>query len=327
MRIKRRDLDKRRKSGIIQPSKMKKTPGIITKKKLAEIKSSEPNVIPNKKPFDIKSYQSGIIIKNKLSEIKSYEQAPKPVSKIESQDITLILTGYRRPDNLKQLMKALNAQTVKPVETMLWYNDGGPNYKQITLPNVKTAFCNFNFKFTGRFAYALLARTKYICIFDDDVIPGKRWLENCLLTMNKYHGIIVERGIRVHDAYKYYKPYVFGSGGVYTPNVVEVDLGGWSWFMERDWLRYFWLEEPLSWDNGEDIHLSYTCQKYGNISTYCASHPPNNLDVWGDINKGKKGQDDVASWRIPSHYEIRDECVRKASERGWRITNKKYQED
>ncbi|MGA0327796.1 MAG: hypothetical protein ACO3OK_12425, partial [Limisphaerales bacterium] len=42
--------------------------------------------------------------------------------------------------------------------------------------------------------------------------------------------------------------------------------------MRRDTLKYLWQEYPISWDNGEDIHFSYTAQKYGNIKTYVPPH-------------------------------------------------------
>ena len=32
-------------------------------------------------------------------------------------------------------------------------------------------------------------------------------------------------------------------------------------------------EEPVSWDNGEDIHLSYSIKKFGNIESYVIPHP------------------------------------------------------
>lgn len=108
-------------------------------------------------------------------------------------DITVIQTGYNRPQNLAPQLAAIKCQTVPAKDFMLWYNQG--TKPQVELPGVKIAKCNFNSKFHGRFAMALLAQTTYVAIFDDDTIPGKRWFENCLATMKTHEGILGTLGI------------------------------------------------------------------------------------------------------------------------------------
>ena len=87
--------------------------------------------------------------------------------------ITAILTGYNRPKNIPLQVKALKGQTVPPKEIMLWYNKGEVPPFQVD-DSIKAVYSNSNFKFHGRFAFALLAKTKYVAIFDDDTIPGKK---------------------------------------------------------------------------------------------------------------------------------------------------------
>lgn len=58
-----------------------------------------------------------------------------------------------------------------------------------------------NFKFHGRFIFALNVQTEYTLVMDDDIIPGHRWLEHCLFTMLElrdraivgHSGVIVTR--------------------------------------------------------------------------------------------------------------------------------------
>ena len=99
--------------------------------------------------------------------------------------ITVILNGYKRGNQLTEQLNALNNGTVKPDEILLWYNNPGDdsliNYD--IMSEIPTALCNYNFGVWARFAFAFNARSEYVCIFDDDTIPGSRWLENCLETM------------------------------------------------------------------------------------------------------------------------------------------------
>jgi GT2 family glycosyltransferase len=106
--------------------------------------------------------------------------------------ITVILNGYKRGENLNEQMEALKNQTLPPDEILVWYNNPGDNdlinYDIGT--EVPVAYCNYNFGVWARFAYAFMAKNPYVCIFDDDTIPGRRWLENCMETMKTHEGLL-----------------------------------------------------------------------------------------------------------------------------------------
>lgn len=79
------------------------------------------------------------------------------------------------------------------------------------------------------------------------------------------------------------------------------------------------MEEPLSWDTGEDIQFSYLAQKYGGIKTYVPPHPPGNTDLWGSIQGALHGNDAVATYLTKTdHYSARNACVTKAIDGGWK---------
>ena len=114
-----------------------------------------------------------------------------------SNDITVILNGYRRPQHFELQLKSVLDQSIKPVKVMLWQNGNDvvfPEYSNSITKSVN----NENFGVWARFAYALNAKTEWICIFDDDTIPGNRWFENCLNTMKTHEGLLGTVGIRVH---------------------------------------------------------------------------------------------------------------------------------
>lgn len=200
--------------------------------------------------------------------------------------ISVVLNGFKRSYNFSEQLKAINNQTVKPKEILLWQNKGDI-FDEISTKKTIHANCNKNLGVWARFAYALNCKSKFICIFDDDTIPGPRWFENCLKTIKKYNGLLGARGVKFHSTKEYF---VAKEYGWKNPNekVEVVDIVGHSWFFKRDLLSTFWREFPSSQISrvvGEDIHFSYTIQKYLNLKTYVPPHPANNLDLWGSLPK------------------------------------------
>ena len=71
---------------------------------------------------------------------------------------------------------------------------------------------------------------------------------------------------------------------------MPVDLVGHAWFLKKPMLRFMWAEEPVSWENGEDIHLSYMALKHGGLGTYVPAHPegePDALELPARFRQGR----------------------------------------
>jgi len=199
--------------------------------------------------------------------------------------VSVILNCFRRPNTLALQIEALNKQTIKPIEILIWQNKGDlqdfePLNKEIQ-QNCRTSISNINYGVWSRFAYALNSHGDYICIFDDDTIPGERWLENCINTHDKSRGVLGTVGVIFHDFY--YRNYA--RHGWPNPNneIRQVDIVGHSWFFDREMLGAFWREAqvPLHALSGEDVHLSYAVQKYLNLNTYVPPHPEEDKSLWG----------------------------------------------
>ena len=244
------------------------------------------------------------------------------VTNLEPEDITVILNCYRRPYNLRMQIDALRSQTKPPKEIWLWVNQHPDNegFSFDSLGVDKIFKNDYNWKFYGRFAGALLVDTEYVAIFDDDTIPGSKWFENCLDTMDISEGIMGSAGIILDD--KYYVCHERSGWATQNPETTEVDLVGHAWFFKRDWLQYLWREKPPTWDNGEDMHFSYAAQKYGGIKTYCPPHPPEDRELHGSIMGNELGIDDKATSNNneTSHQQFfneRDFCVQEALRKGW----------
>lgn len=239
-------------------------------------------------------------------------------------EVTVILNAYRRPYNLKDQIESIRNQTIKPKEIWLWVNDHEDNigFDFESLGCDKIFLNNYNWKFYGRFSAALLADTKYVAIFDDDTIPGKKWFENCFKNMTKNEGIQGSAGVILKNN-KYYMDHDRCGWPTQNSESRQVDLVGHAWFFKREWLQYLWREKPFTWDNGEDIQFSFLAQKYGNIKTFCPPHPSNDLSLHGSIRGNELGIDSKATSNNQdvSHNQFfreRDLCIQNALKNGWK---------
>ena len=237
-------------------------------------------------------------------------------------NITVILNAYRRPYNLKMQIEAVRNQSSPPKQIWLWVNahedNRGFDFKSLDVDRI---FQNdYNWKFYGRFAAALLADTEYIAILDDDTIPGSRWFENCLSTMETNEGILGSAGIILND--KHYMQHERCGWPSQNTETTEVDLVGHAWFFKREWLKYLWQEKPTTWDNGEDIQFAFMAKIHGGIPTYCPPHPSDNREMHGSILGNELGIDNKATSTnsAVSHQQFfseRDKCVEAGLKKGW----------
>lgn len=237
------------------------------------------------------------------------------------EGITVILNGYKRPQFLKQQIEAINNQTVKPKEIMLWQNNTEGFDPELTA-SITTASCNKNLGVWARFAFALNAKTEYICIFDDDTIPGEMWFENCLNTMESHEGLLGTIGL-VYNNEAGYLPNV--RHGWDNPNLkpVRVDIVGHAWFFKREWLSTYWRELPPDGFDyvGEDMHFSYMLQKYLGLDTYVPPHPPHVPEMWGSTKGWEMGTEKNGLSLVPANINKMNEYYKHLVNNGFKIIN------
>jgi hypothetical protein len=240
--------------------------------------------------------------------------------------ISVILNVYKRPHMLEQQIQAIKAQSipVKSENIHIWYNRSDVAQYFPQDKTIKTYACSWNTKFFGRFTIPLLIKTPFAAMFDDDTIPHKDWLKNCLETIEKpeSNGILGGSGVLIKT--RNYAPFdKIGWNGHHLNVAARVDLVGHAWFFRQEWTKYLWYEKPVSWDNGEDIMFSFLAQKYGKINTFVPPHPENNKDLWSsDVKIGTEvGSDANASWLKGSHIEIRNKICNYCVDNGWKTVN------
>ena len=164
-----------------------------------------------------------------------------------------------------------------------------------------------------------------MCVFDDDTIPGKRWLENCHKTIQEYEGLLGTIGVVYHTPTSYHP---MNRVGWAEPNekTERVDIVGHSWFFKREWLSTFWRELPEE-DHpmivGEDMHFSVMLQKYLGLNTYVPPHPKDNKELWGSLpdTAWSIGQDQAALSMNMDNVELMSQQLRKYTNNGFKIIN------
>ena len=226
--------------------------------------------------------------------------------------VAIILTVFKRDHFLEQLA-AVATQSVLPAAVYVYQDENhidilpylaaikkGAFDRKIELahPYVSSLLplpfelfhihSSRNFKYHGRFAQMQLLSEDYIALFDDDKIPGPRWVEHALGESISRGSIIGYSG-RLWTGSKWYHVPLYR-----IRETVPVDYVGQCWVFKSDWVRYFWRERPVSMDNGEDMQFSASALIHGGIRTFAASQPPEQPDVWCD-SKPEYGVDEFSS--------------------------------
>lgn len=225
--------------------------------------------------------------------------------------VTAIINCYKRPKTVDAIILSLYAQTIVPDKIYVWWNDRyqlkHSKYSRYAINIVSDE----NLGVWARFRFALNADTEYIIIFDDDTIPGSKWVENCMRYREK--GLLGTVGLKFSSNTRYMDHVRVGWP---APNdtLQQVDIVGHSWFFKKEWLTHYFRELPPTNFRlcGEDIHFSYILQKYCDIPTFVPPHPVSSPDLWGSLMGYELGTDAYAismdpdastKWDIPfNHY-------------------------
>jgi hypothetical protein len=202
-------------------------------------------------------------------------------------DVTLILSVYKRPYTFEEQYAAIKRQTHKDINIVIWINKAeGVDVPDSIMKLPEVVYSEQNGGTWGRFNLARQYNTKYISIIDDDTIPGSKWIENCIETIKKHPGVITPRGIIAEYGkdHTYPLPQSYTAYGWCNPTeqAIEVDMSCQSHFFETTLLNDFWkyAPDPLPMDHGEDTHISFVSQ-INEMGTFVAPHPKDDLEMWG----------------------------------------------
>lgn len=279
---------------------------------------------------------TGFSIVDKYTLLTMFHQSlrrfvPKVTLDVHKSTITAILTVWKR-DHLLEQLQVLEQQSHPPEQIWVYHcgKHQSPDYSLLDhYPNLCYQFNSNDLGYFGRFNLALLAKTAYIFIMDDDIVPSAHWLEKGMQLCSAHQSIISPAGRIIPPGSfrpeeirypRHAQTFYIGDGDAARFNRCPadsfVDYGCNSWLLKTEWMKYFWSIKPYTLETGEDIHLSAAAFIQGGIRTICPRQEE--LGLCGNLNKSY-GLDEHASWRKSEFAENREKIFTYwIKEKGWK---------
>ena len=229
--------------------------------------------------------------------------------------VTTILTVTDRFSYLESQLQALENQTVDSDIFIHWNTDKEYtyNYPALIYTNQHKRAPLYN-----RFFNSLQFLTPYVFICDDDILPGKKYLERCINFVESNNACIVSYGMIFAEEETQYKVKERIEHRNYLSTPKRVNMGGQGYFFKTDLLYDYVKYKTFDMSTGEDIHLGFICHKL-NLPTYVLNSDKSNKDTWQDLTEGQRGIDNVAQWKDLNHKSSRDRLIKIYKELGWKF--------
>jgi hypothetical protein len=135
-----------------------------------------------------------------------------------------------------------------------------------------------------RFSLANESPSKYVCILDDDTLPGPKWIQSCIERLEQAEEdepdyCIAASGcvFTADDAFSFYQV------GSQNPSVdeAEVDIGTQGWFFRKDILQvFFGCGRQGDGRTGWGLHFAAALQQVG-VLTIVLPYTPGDAQTWG----------------------------------------------
>jgi glycosyltransferase involved in cell wall biosynthesis len=219
--------------------------------------------------------------------------------------ISVILTKYKRQNLFKEQLDSVKNQSLKPCEVLIC--DNTINNKGVW----------------ERFNTAKQAKGDFVCIMDDDTIPGVDWLQNCYNSFQVKEGVYGTCGYLFNSNKQYENNYERIGWCNPIGKITQVDYVVHNWFFKKEWLKFFWKVDNVPHNYGEDMNLSFQLQKEG-INTYVPPHPLDIQSLWGSLKGIEYGDDENSLWvSNPNNFKNKMYgYFDKQINEGWKLLNK-----
>lgn len=241
--------------------------------------------------------------------------------------VGVILTVYKRPHLIERQLEAVRRQTIPAKEIIIWHNqEPGYDMPEIDLrPNESIIASSINRGVWARYSAMQLLDSEFIAVADDDSMPGHRFFENCLETLDQLPefsivgtcGVIFWDGNR-HDAR--------GVGWKFPSyDIVPADIVAHFSMFGRKLAKEFVIAHtpPFTDSCGEDYALCALARERGG-AVACPPHDPQDRSGWGSLEGMPLGSDDVALWRKPGEEERKTAVHNYLRKHGWKCATEIY---
>src|SRR6056300_33310 len=233
----------------------------------------------------------------------------------KSYYITTVLTVTDRLEYLQSQLESIKNQTVSSEIFIHWNND---TEYELEYPSVIYRNQHKSTPLYSRFINSINITTPYVFICDDDTLPGKKYLEKCLEFSKNKDVCIVSCGMNFNEGETKYNVNKRIRQSEFLKVPTQVNMGGQGYFLKTELLRKYCNYKTHSTLSGEDIHLGFVCYKE-NIPIYVLDKDENDKDTWQDLTLGKRGDDEKAQWKYPTHKPVRDKLMEIYTSMGWQF--------
>lgn len=190
---------------------------------------------------------------------------------LHDYEVVLVLTVWRR-ETLQSQLEMIAAQNPTSMWKVVVFQNG--NYLNVTKvletwkghQNMQVSYMQSVLPtgYYGRFLVPLLWKARYFFVFDDDVIFGNLYIQNCirvidsgsLCTRNGRFIIPQTDGTLLEDYGKAEEAWKAAGTQVAFNQDITYDFGGHIWAGETSWLQVAWQHPPPTWADAEDFWLS-----------------------------------------------------------------------
>lgn len=236
--------------------------------------------------------------------------------------VTTVLSAVNRLHYLPSQIESIQAQTTPSDILLIWRNQ---KVYDLEFPCIiyRNESKHFNSLY-GRFYNSLHVKTPYIFIVDDDILPGKEYIERCIkFSKSKNDKVVISTfGITVNPNNITYSDIVRYNTKLFLDKPIQVDMGGQGWFMKTELLYHFLDQAIIEQSNGEDLHFSY-CLSNKSIPIIVLNKDRKNKDTWQDLTLGKRGGDDFGIHKVDkNHWQVRDRLLKAYAKKGWKFLHK-----
>lgn len=207
--------------------------------------------------------------------------------------VAVILTQYKR-NHVEQQLVALQNQTLNVDTIVVFQNEAHVDIHHLKNKyNFKHVLSDINTKYFGRFAFGFSLDADIIIVMDDDIIPGRNFVNNFVEQCIQLNGIIGGNG-RIAVLNKN-KTLIQPNDTCFTKQPVKVDFVGHAWCIKKEWLYYMFSAAPFTYDTGEDMHLCFSSKLFGGINSYMAKQCC--LEDHCDITRNRFADDNFSSFK------------------------------
>jgi glycosyltransferase involved in cell wall biosynthesis len=229
--------------------------------------------------------------------------------------LVVVLTVHLRPQSFIPQLELIHAQSVRPQQIWAVVNAQDDVTRDMVFRSGldQVYFANPNSGFYSRFALSGLAQTDWVCLLDDDCLPGLEWFETCLELAKTTDGFLAPWGARVAAKRLY------GLSFERPTVLTQVDYIGHAYFMRPEWTSHLFREKLFTGIAGDDIELCARAQRLAGIRSFVTPYPPDCPARWGDTDDQRFGLMPQANFWRHGYLAERDSVIGNEIAKGWQL--------